>query len=61
MSIGKLSINRWTVKVEEDPDDPDNLVLPMPEGLLEKMNWNIGDTLCWEDNKDGTYTLKKKE
>ena len=57
----KLSINRWTVNVEKDPEDPDNLVLPMPDGLLEKMGWDIGDTLLWKDNKDGTFTLSKKE
>lgn len=59
--MSTLSINNWTVTVEEDPDDPENLVLPLPEGLLEKMGWKEGDTLDWVDNKDGTYTLAKKE
>lgn len=57
----KLSINRWTVTVEKDPDDPDNLVLPLPDTLLDKMGWKPGDDLVWKDNKDGTYTLSKKE
>ena len=59
--MSTLSINRWTITVEEDPDDPDNLVLPLPEGLLERMGWKEGDVLSWQDNKNGTYTLSKKE
>jgi hypothetical protein len=49
----------FTVTVEEDPDSGD-LILPFPEGLCEKLGWDIDDTLDWEDNGDGSYTLSKK-
>ena len=51
--------NVYTVRVEQDPDDPDNLILPLPEELLEKMSWEIGDNLEWINNNNGTFTLKK--
>ena len=43
----------WTVIVEEDPQDPESLILPLPQDLLEEAGWNIGDTLIWtiEDNR----------
>lgn len=28
---------------------------------LELVGWQQGDTLVWIDNKDGSWTLKKKE
>ena len=49
----------FTVTVEEDPESGD-LILPFPEGLCEKLGWDIDDTLDWEDNGDGSYTLSKK-
>ena len=49
----------YTVKVEEDPDTGD-LVLPLPTELLNQMGWDFGDTLIWDDNHDGTFSLSKK-
>ena len=49
----------YTVKVEEDPDTGD-LVLPLPTELLNQMGWDFGDTLIWDDNQDGTFSLSKK-
>ena len=51
--------NKWTVKVEEDPMTGD-LMLPLPEDLLELQGWKPGDVLVWKDNSDGTWTLSKK-
>lgn len=52
---------KYTVRVETDPEDPDNLILPLPDEMLEELNWKEGDTLCWEDNLNGSYTLRKKD
>ena len=48
-----------TIKLEEDPDTGD-LVLPLPTELLNQMGWDFGDTLIWDDNYDGSFTLSKK-
>ena len=40
--------------------DLDEYVLPLGDELCEQLGWKIGDMLVWIDNKDGTYTVKKK-
>ena len=48
---------RWTVTVDRDGDD---LILPLPEDMLQAVGWGPGDTLEWEEGKDGTWILRKK-
>lgn len=50
----------WTVTLEEDPETGD-LILPFPDDMLEETGWQEGDVLEWIDNKDGTWSLVKKE
>ena len=52
--------NSWTLTVEEDPETGDAM-LSFPPELLETAGWNEGDTLIWSDNKDGSWSLSKKE
>ena len=33
--------------------------IELPNSLIEKMGWKIGDTIDWKDNKDGTWSLLK--
>ena len=49
----------WTVVLEENPDNPDELVMPLPLELMEMQGWREGDTLDWQDNKDSTWILTK--
>ena len=51
----------WTITVEENPDNPEELILPLPEDLLKEAGWVEGDTLNWTDNNNGTWSLKKVE
>ena len=48
----------WTVTVEED-DETGDLILPLPQEMLDLQGWTEGDTLEWIDNKDGTWSLQK--
>jgi hypothetical protein len=48
------------VRLQEDPETGD-LILPFPEGMLEQMGWDVGDTLKFKTHKDGSFTLTKKE
>jgi len=52
------STKRWTVITEQDPDTGD-LLLPLPEDLLEAAGFSEGDDIEWTDNGDGSYTLSK--
>lgn len=51
--------NTYILEVKED--DENNLFIELPDELLKQVGWNIGDSLVWEDNKDGSYSLMKKQ
>ena len=52
-------MKKWTIKLEQDPDGED-LLLPLPQEVMDLLGWKEGDTLIWDDTTDGTYTLRKK-
>lgn len=52
--------NQWTVQLEEDQETGE-LILPLPPDLLSQLGWNFGDTIEWEDMKDGSFSLTKKK
>jgi hypothetical protein len=49
----------WTVTLEEAEDGSGDLVLPLPQDMLELQGWQEGDTLEWIDNKDGSWSIQK--
>jgi hypothetical protein len=51
---------KWTIILEEDPQTKD-LILPLPDDLMESAGWKEGDTLEWVDNKNGSWTLRKTD
>jgi len=51
---------RWLADVKEDPVTGDSIIEFPPE-MLEETGWKEGDELVWTDNKDGSFTLTKKE
>lgn len=55
-----MNMKTWTLDVKEDPETGD-AILEFPDDLMEEAGWKEGDELDWIDNKDGSYTLKKKE
>ena len=46
----------YTVTLEQDGDD---LLLPIPEELLQQLQWNTGDMLDWDLQLDNTIILRK--
>jgi hypothetical protein len=49
----------WVLTTEEDPTDPENLILTFPSDLLEATGWKEGDTIKWTDRGDGSWQLLK--
>jgi hypothetical protein len=49
----------WTVTLETD--ESGDLILPLSDEMLEGMDIKVGDTVEWIDNKDGSWTIQKKE
>ena len=37
----------------------DDGILNLPDDLLEEMGWKEGDLLVWEDQGDGSFSLRK--
>jgi hypothetical protein len=50
-------LKSFTVEVKEAPNG--DAVLPLPQDLLDEMEWGEGDVLNWKDNNDGSFTLSK--
>lgn len=53
-------LKTWTVTLEEDPETGD-LILPFSDEMLADVGWKEGDVLEWIDNKNGSWSLVKKE
>lgn len=47
-----------TVKLIEDGED---LILPIPDEILEALDLEEGDVLKWINNQDGTFSLVKSQ
>ena len=52
-------MTQWTVTLEEDPDTGD-LIMPIPQEVLDLQGWSEGDTLEWLDQGNGSWQLQKK-
>ena len=42
-----------------EQDEEGNLILPLGDGLCEELGWEIGDTIEWIDNGDGSWIMRK--
>lgn len=49
----------YEVITQEDPETGD-LILPIPQELLDRMGWVTGDQLEWKQAENGTWILSKK-
>ena len=50
----------YTLKVEQSEDTGEYYIV-LPEELLKQMNWQQGDNIVWNNNEDGSFTLKKED
>lgn len=49
----------FEVTTHEDPETGD-LILPIPQELLEKMGWKEGDELSFDKDTEGRWVISKK-
>jgi hypothetical protein len=54
-------MDRITVQVIQDDQDPEQLLLDLGVDLCERLGWRVGDSLTWTDNQDGSWTLTKTQ
>jgi hypothetical protein len=50
---------KWTVTVKEADDGSGDLIMPLPQDMLDLQGWQDGDILEWADNEDGSWSLTK--
>ncbi len=53
-----MTLSSRTLNVVEDPDNPGELLLDLGTELCAELGWQVGDTLEWIDNKDGSWLLQ---
>ena len=56
MNIKSEQSEVWTVKLEEDGDD---LILPLPQEILDALDIKEGDVLEWIEYGNSAVALKK--
>lgn len=49
----------YQIPIEENEDG--DAILNLPDEVLAEVGWQEGDCIEWIDNKDGSFTLKKRE
>jgi hypothetical protein len=47
----------YTVNVVDDPDNPGELLLDLGNELCAEMGFQVGDTIEWIDQGDGSWLL----
>jgi hypothetical protein len=50
---------RHTLEVKYDSNTGDHYLEFSPD-MLAQVGWDFGDTIVWEDNNNGSWTLSKK-
>ena len=50
-----------TFTLEVQHTDDGEAYIQFPEETMAGLGWKEGDTVLWTDNKDGSFTLTKKE
>ena len=50
---------RYEVITQPNPDNDDELLLPIPQALLDQMGWKDGDNIEIGLDEEGRYILKK--
>jgi hypothetical protein len=57
-AVKEDKVVKWQLPVELD-DVSEEYYVQFPDDLLEAANLKEGDTIEWDDNGDGSYTLRK--
>jgi len=58
--MSKSKMTRRILTVVKNPEHPDEMLLDLGNELCAQLKWKPGDELVWIDNKDGSWTVKKK-
>lgn len=51
---------RYEVIIQEDPETGD-LILPIPQPVLDSLGWKEGDDVKFDIREDGTFLIQRNE
>ena len=54
-----MTEQRFIRTLSENTENPGELLLDLGKELCKQLGWQPGDILEWQENKDGSWTLKK--
>lgn len=54
----EMANSRWVVELIEDGED---LILPLPDEMIEGTGWKIGDDLIFEPLPGNAWLIRKKQ
>lgn len=54
-------MTKTTVKVIQDPDNPDELVLDLGDKICDELGWKEGDTLIWEVDEQNNIVVRRDD
>jgi hypothetical protein len=46
-------------RIVELIEDGEDLILPLGDEIFDELGWQVGDTVNWSDNGDGSWTVRK--
>jgi hypothetical protein len=46
-------------RIVELIEDGEDLILPLDDEIFDELGWQVGDTVKWSENGDGSWTLRK--
>ena len=55
----QLPNNTWIIEVKEN-NKTKELFVEFPQGAIDQVGWDEGDTLIWEELPDGAWSIKKQ-
>lgn len=53
-------MKQYIFDVVETDDGTGDLAIQLSDEFCKEENWQVGDTIEWVDNKDGTYSMVNK-
>ena len=59
MKYKKVGDNQWIIEVQENSKTKE-LFIEFPPDAINQVGWDIGDTLEWVENEDGSWNISKK-
>ena len=55
-----VNLQQYTAEVVPCDDGSDDLMLVLPDELINEVGWMVGDTVKWSPNEDGSWSLTKQ-